>query len=87
MGTALAGGLVRDTPFNLGGGGLGHPLPSNLIVKPFSHCGAKRPKLFFGFFKSTQNPFRGTFELSNVKIFFDAHRKSGKNTLIDGPIR
>ena len=86
MGTALGGGLVRDTPFNLGGGGLGHPLPSTLIGKPFSHCGAKRLKLFFGPFKSTQNPFWGTFELSNCKIFFDAHRQSGENTLVYGPM-
>ena len=36
---------------------------------------------FFGPFKSTQNPFWGTFELSNVKVFFGAPRQSGNKTL------
>ena len=35
------------TPLQPRGGGLGYPLPSTLIGKPFSHCGAKRPKIFW----------------------------------------
>ena len=85
MGTALGGGVGPGNPLQpSGGGGLGHPLPSTLIGKPFSHCGAKRPKLFLAL--SNQPKTQNEFELSNCKIFFDAHRQSGKNTLIYGPM-
>ena len=73
MGTALGRG--SGTPLSTkGGGGLGHPLPSTLIGKAFFTLARSARKKIWGPFKSTKNPFWGTFELSDVSFFSSALR-------------
>ena len=78
MGTALGGG-GSGTPFNLGGSGT--PPTFNPYWQAIFPLWREAPEKKFGPFKSTQNPFWGTFEWSNVKIFFGAPRQSCKKTL------
>ena len=87
MGTpqGWGGGLGPPLQRRVGGGSLGHPLPSTFLVRQFS-LWREAPEIFFGPFKSTQNPLWGTFEWSNVKIFFGALRQTCKKTLIYGPM-
>ena len=80
MGTTLLwGGVVGDPPFNLGGGS-GTPPTFNLSGKAIFTVARSARKNFLGPFKSTQNSYWGTFELSHVKIFFGTPRQSCKKT-------
>ena len=65
----------------LGGGWSGTPPTFNLFGKAFFTVARSARKIFLGPFKSPENPFWGTSELSDVKIFFGAPRQSGTKTL------
>ena len=86
MGTALGAGGGPVPPFNLGGGGVWDTHSFNPYWQAIFPLWREAPESFLGPFKSTQNPFWGTFELSNVKIFFSPPRQSDENTPIYGPM-
>ena len=83
MGTALGGGL--GPPFNLGGGGLGHPLPSTFLVSHVS-LGREAPEFFLALPNQPKTYFGALLSCQRVIFFFGAPRQSGKNTLDYGPM-